>query len=167
MTSSNDAGTASRGSYEMSVSCWVNGKPCTVSVPARLLLVDLLRDHLGLTGTKVGCEHGVCGSCTIHLDGEAVRSCLMLAVQADGRTVVTIEGLQDNPRWRSLQESLVEHHGLQCGFCTPGIAMSLTAQEAQHLQSDDVRSALAGNVCRCTGYQQLADAVSAWWTNAQ
>jgi carbon-monoxide dehydrogenase small subunit len=140
----------------------VNGVEHTREVEARLLLSDLLRHELGLTGTHVGCEHGVCGACTVLLDGAPVRSCLLLAVQADGCEVTTVEGLAPSPdRLHPLQEAFWDAHGLQCGFCTPGILTTLVAFLAEHPDpgEDEVRHALSGNLCRCTGYQHIVDAV--------
>src|SRR5271163_2765319 len=142
----------------------VNGTSYRGTVEARMLLSDFLRHELLLAGTHVGCEHGVCGACTILLDGAAVRSCLMLAVQANGRELTTIEGLAEtsgvlNP----IQQAMHEHHGLQCGYCTPGILMTMTAflQENAAPSEHEVREALSGNLCRCTGYQNIVDAVLA------
>src|SRR5215831_20133378 len=146
------------------VSVIVNGRGVERAVPPRLLLSDFLRHQLGLTGTHVGCEHGVCGACTVLLDGEAVRSCLLLAVQVDGADVQTVEGLAPDPdHLTPLQAQFVEHHGLQCGFCTPGILMTLTAALRDNPDPDEmeVREALAGHLCRCTGYQGMVDAVLA------
>jgi carbon-monoxide dehydrogenase small subunit len=141
----------------------VNGKNFTRQVEPRLLLSDFLRHDLGLTGTHVGCEHGVCGACTILLDGEAVRSCLMLAVQADGHALTTVEGLTagSTTTLHPLQEAFREAHGLQCGFCTPGILMTLIPFLREHPSpnEDDIRHALSGNLCRCTGYHNIVAAV--------
>jgi carbon-monoxide dehydrogenase small subunit len=142
----------------------VNGQPRSATVEPRLNLADLLREVFRLTGTHVGCEHGVCGACTVLLDGSAVRSCLMLAVQADGHTVETVESLApDEQHLTRLQEEFIRHHGLQCGFCTPGILMTLTAElrQCRHPTEAQVREMLAGNLCRCTGYQGMVDAVLA------
>jgi aerobic carbon-monoxide dehydrogenase small subunit len=142
----------------------VNGQPREAVVEVRLTLADLLRENFRLTGTHLGCEHGVCGACTVLVDGEAVRSCLLLAVQANGAEVHTVEGLApDADHLTPLQAQFVEHHGLQCGFCTPGILMTLTAalRENPHPDEAQVREALAGNLCRCTGYQGMVDAVLA------
>jgi carbon-monoxide dehydrogenase small subunit len=141
----------------------VNGKPVEVEVEPRLTLADCLRHHLRLTGTHVGCEHGVCGSCTVLVDGAAVRSCLILAVQAEGAKVVTVEGLSLEEGLTPLQASFRKHHGLQCGFCTPGMVMatvSLLAENASPTE-EEVRSALEGNLCRCTGYHNIVRAVLA------
>ena len=142
----------------------VNGEPREALVDVRLTLADLLRETFRLTGTHLGCEHGVCGACTVLLDGEAVRSCLLLAVQADGADLQTVEGLAPDPdHLTPLQSRFVEHHGLQCGFCTPGILMTLTAtlRDEPHPNEAQVRDALAGHLCRCTGYQGIVDAVLA------
>jgi carbon-monoxide dehydrogenase small subunit len=144
------------------VSVSVNGRSCERQVEPRLLLSDFLRHDLGLTGTHVGCEHGVCGACTVLLDGEPVRSCLMLAVQADGHDVTTVEGLAPGPNeLHPLQQAFWESHGLQCGFCTPGFLMTLVPflEENPKPTEDEVRHALSGNLCRCTGYQHIVDAV--------
>jgi aerobic-type carbon monoxide dehydrogenase small subunit (CoxS/CutS family) len=134
----------------------LNGVPHTGDVEPRTLLSDFIRHDAGLTGTKVGCEHGVCGACTVQLDGEPVRSCLTLAVQADGKAVRTIEGLDGHP----LQAAFHEHHALQCGFCTAGILMTLDAYLREHPEPTDpeIREALAGNLCRCTGYSAMVEA---------
>jgi carbon-monoxide dehydrogenase small subunit len=144
------------------VSTTVNGQRYTRSVEARLLLSDFIRHELGLTGTHVGCEHGVCGACTILLDGTPMRSCLLLAVQAHGRELATVEGLAPGPdRLHPLQEAFRATHALQCGFCTPGILMTMTAflKENPAPTEAEVREALSGNLCRCTGYQNIVDAV--------
>jgi carbon-monoxide dehydrogenase small subunit len=144
----------------------VNGQQYRRHVEPRLLLSDFLRHHLSLTGTHVGCEQGVCGSCTILLEGEAVRSCLIFAVQADGRNLTTVEGLSDlvgteAGEMHPLQEAFWEAHGLQCGFCTPGFLMSLVPflEENPSPDEQEVREAISGNLCRCTGYQHIVDAV--------
>jgi carbon-monoxide dehydrogenase small subunit len=126
-----------------------------------LLLSDFLRHDLGLTGTHVGCEHGVCGACTILLDGAPVRSCLMFAVQADGHEITTVEGLANNGELNPLQSAFRETHGLQCGFCTPGILMTMTAFLREHPHPDEaaIREALSGHLCRCTGYQNIVKAI--------
>ena len=144
------------------VAVTVNGRRHERTVEPRLLLSDFLRHDLGLTGTHVGCEHGVCGACTILLDGEPVRSCLLLAVQADGHEVATVEGLAPGPdQLHPLQEAFWESHALQCGFCTPGFLMTLVPFLAENPDptEDEVRHALSGNLCRCTGYQHIVDAV--------
>ena len=145
-----------------SVAITVNGVSYERSVEARMLLSDFLRHELGLTGTHVGCEHGVCGACTILLDGESARSCLMFAVQAAGHSVTTVEGLaQDRENLHPLQQAFWEAHGLQCGYCTPGILMTLVPflQQNPDPTEEEIRHALSGNLCRCTGYQHIVDAV--------
>ncbi|MES2937921.1 MAG: (2Fe-2S)-binding protein [Pseudomonadota bacterium] len=140
----------------------VNGTPCEARVPGRLLLADLVRQDLGLTGTHIGCEHGVCGACTVIADGAPVRSCLMLAVQADGCRVTTVEGLAGPGRELGvLQAAFRKFHALQCGFCTPGILMSVTAflRDTPEPDEEQVRDLLSGHICRCTGYQGIVDAV--------
>jgi len=140
----------------------VNGKPRSAQVPARLSLVDFLREELRLTGTHVGCEHGICGACSIMLDGEPVRSCLMFAVQADGHRVTTVEGLaQADGKLSVLQDSFCEAHGLQCGYCTPGmlIASQSLLDKTPNPNEEQIRDAIGGNLCRCTGYKQIVDAV--------
>ncbi len=139
----------------------VNGAPVEAAIEARLTLADLLRDELGLTGTHLGCEHGVCGACTVLLDGEAVRSCLVLAVQAEGREVRTVEGLADGDQLAPVQQAFWEAHGFQCGFCTPGFVMTTVALLEENPTADEaeIREALSGNICRCTGYQSIVDGV--------
>jgi aerobic carbon-monoxide dehydrogenase small subunit len=146
------------------ISVTVNGEARTATAEPRLLLADLLREVLGLRGTHLGCEHGVCGACTILLDGEPVRSCLVLAVQADGREITTVEGLADADGLHPLQEAFREHHALQCGFCTPGFLLTalylIDGDPAiDRRDEQDLREALSGNLCRCTGYQNIVDAV--------
>lgn len=145
-----------------SIQVTINGKPYQREVEARLLLSDFIRHEIGLTGTHVGCEHGVCGACTVQLDGEAVRSCLMLAVQADGHAITTVEGLAISPtEMHPLQTAFWEAHGLQCGFCTPGILLTVIPflKQNPHPSEAEIRQALSGNLCRCTGYQHIVDAV--------
>lgn len=145
-----------------SITVTVNGRQYQRQVEARLLLSDFLRHELNLTGTHVGCEHGVCGACTVLLEGEAVRSCLMLAVQANGHDLQTVEGLaSDQAHLHPLQEAFREAHGLQCGFCTPGILMTLLPflEENPRPSEGEIREAISGNLCRCTGYQHIVDAV--------
>ena len=140
----------------------VNGKRRTAQVPARLSLVDFLREELRLTGTHVGCEHGICGACSIMLDGDPVRSCLMFAVQADGHRVTTVEGLaQADGKLSVLQDSFCETHGLQCGYCTSGmlIASQALLDKMPDPSEEQIRDAIGGNLCRCTGYRQIVDAV--------
>jgi aerobic-type carbon monoxide dehydrogenase small subunit (CoxS/CutS family) len=142
----------------------VNGTRYRRGVEARLLLSDFIRHDLLLAGTHVGCEHGVCGACTILFDGLPTRSCLMLAAQANGHEVTTVEGLATGPDQLSpLQQAMREHHGLQCGYCTPGLLITMTAFLAEHPSPTEaeVREALSGNLCRCTGYQHIVDAVLA------
>jgi aerobic carbon-monoxide dehydrogenase small subunit len=145
------------------ISVEVNGEQIEVEVPARRLLVHFLRDDLGLTGTHVGCDTGNCGACTVHLNGEPVKSCMLLAVQAEGAKVATIEGLAPDGDLTALQRSFNEHHALQCGYCTPGMLMSATAllERNPHPSHDEVRVALQGNICRCTGYVNIVEAVVA------
>jgi carbon-monoxide dehydrogenase small subunit len=146
-----------------SIKLTVNGVVHERAVEPRLLLSDFLRHTLGLTGTHVGCEHGVCGACTVMLDGDSVRSCLMFAVQADGAQVETVEGLGTIGRMSTLQEAFHEHHALQCGFCTPGMLITATDLMKKYpLASDDnIREGLSGNLCRCTGYEHIVRAIRA------
>lgn len=139
----------------------VNGIPYSAEVEARLLLSDFLRHDLGLTGTHVGCEQGACGACTVLLNGEPVRSCLMLAVQADGNEIETVEGLGTPDKLHPLQAAFHEAHGLQCGFCTPGFLMTLLPflKANPNPTEAEIRMAISGNLCRCTGYQHIVDAV--------
>jgi aerobic-type carbon monoxide dehydrogenase small subunit (CoxS/CutS family) len=146
--------------WEITVS--VNGVCYLRRVESRMLLSDFLRHDLGLAGTHVGCEHGVCGACTILLDGQPVRSCLMFAVQAEKHEISTVEGLAGkNGEYHPLQQAMHDHHGLQCGYCTPGVLMTMTAflEENSSPSEEEVRQALSGNLCRCTGYQNVVDAV--------
>jgi carbon-monoxide dehydrogenase small subunit len=143
------------------ISLTVNGRTFEGQVEPRLHLADFLRQNLGLTGTHVGCEHGACGACTVHLNGSAVRSCLVYAVQANGATIATVEGLAAaDGSLHPLQAAFREKHGLQCGFCTPGMLMTLSAFLNEHPQADEaqIRDALSGNLCRCTGYETIVDA---------
>ena len=140
----------------------VNGRRREAEVPARLTLVDFLRDTLALTGTHVGCEHGICGACSVLIDGEPSRSCLMYAIQADGRRITTIEGLsQPDGAPTPLQDCFCEAHALQCGYCTPGMIVAAHALLQGNPQPTDaeIREAIGGNLCRCTGYQQIVDAI--------
>ncbi len=139
----------------------VNGLPHSTEVEARRLLSDFLRHDLGLTGTHVGCEQGACGACTILFNGQAVRSCLMLAVQVDGNEIETVEGLGTPDKLHPLQEAFREAHGLQCGFCTPGFLMTLLPflEANPNPTEEEIRLAISGNLCRCTGYQHIVDAV--------
>jgi carbon-monoxide dehydrogenase small subunit len=145
------------------VSLTVNGRKHTADVEPRLLLVHFLRDSLGLTGTHVGCDTSNCGACTCHVDGEAIKSCTVLAVQADGSEVTTIEGLGQEGNLHPLQDAFWKHHGLQCGYCTPGMIMAAADLIAHNPSPSehDVREALAGNLCRCTGYHNIVKAVRA------
>ena len=146
----------------MSIHVTVNGKEYRRDVEPRLLLSDFLRHELGLTGTHVGCEHGVCGACTIMFDGASMRSCLIFAVQADGHQITTVEGLAtDKDHLHPLQQAFWEAHGLQCGYCTPGILMTMIPflEQNPNPTESDIRHALSGNLCRCTGYQHIVDAV--------
>jgi carbon-monoxide dehydrogenase small subunit len=148
---------------ERTIRLTVNGRPCERTVEVRKTLADFLRDDLELTGTHLGCEHGVCGACTIVMDGAAVRSCLLFAAQAHGHDIQTVEGLADGDRLNPLQEAFHEHHGLQCGFCTPGFLMTLTCflRECPDPSEAQIREALAGNLCRCTGYKNIVTAARA------
>jgi carbon-monoxide dehydrogenase small subunit len=139
----------------------VNGVRHTADVPVRMTLVDWLRGELGLTGTHVGCEHGVCGACTVLVNGASVCACLLFACQINGADVLTIEGLEQDGRLHPIQEAFWDHHALQCGYCTPGMIMSSYALLSETAQPDDrtIRQALAGNLCRCTGYVQIVEAV--------
>ncbi|HET7144776.1 MAG TPA: (2Fe-2S)-binding protein [Anaerolineales bacterium] len=144
------------------VTITINEKEYQRQVEPRLLLSDFLRHELGLTGTHVGCEHGVCGACTIMFDSESARSCLIFAVQADGHSITTVEGLaKDKDNLHPLQQAFWEAHGLQCGYCTPGILMTIVPFLKQNPKpsEDEIRHALSGNLCRCTGYQHIVDAV--------
>ncbi|RDE09046.1 (2Fe-2S)-binding protein [Pelagibacterium lacus] len=145
------------------LSITVNGTQYTREIETRRTLADFLRLDLKLTGTHLGCEHGVCGACTVRVEGQAVRSCLMLAVQANGKSVATVEGLARDGNLSPLQNQFWEHHGLQCGFCTPGVLMTMEEflEENPNPTEADVRDALSGNICRCTGYQSIVDAVLA------
>jgi carbon-monoxide dehydrogenase small subunit len=141
----------------------VNGVRREADVEPRTLLVEFIRDDLGLTGTKVGCDTSQCGACTVHLDGRAVKSCTVLAVQADGRSITTIEGLAGDGGLHPMQQAFWEQHGLQCGFCTPGMIMSAAALLAENASPSDeeIRHGLEGNLCRCTGYENIVRAVRA------
>lgn len=151
------------------VTLTVNEKPVVAEVESRTLLVQLLREKLGLTGTHVGCDTSQCGACTVHLDGRAVKACAVLAAQADGKTVTTIEGLATDGGLHPMQAAFREHHGLQCGFCTPGMVMTALALVQNNLvrgsggalTEEDIRAGLDGNLCRCTGYQNIVRAIAA------
>ncbi len=141
----------------------INGRIVEREVPVRQTLADFIRDALGLTATRLGCEHGVCGACTVIVDGASVRACLMLAVQADGAEVRTVEGLAQDDELSPLQKAFLDHHALQCGFCTSGFLMTATDLAAHGAGSNEteIREALSGNLCRCTGYANLVDAIAA------
>ncbi|HUI09371.1 MAG TPA: (2Fe-2S)-binding protein [Bacteroidota bacterium] len=145
----------------MTITFTLNGKPEQCDIPPDLTLLDLLRDVLGLTGTKRGCEAGECGACTVLLDGLAVNSCLVLAPQVAGRDVLTVEGLAPAGKLSSLQQAFIDHGAVQCGFCTPGMLMSATdlLAHAPEPSPHEIRAAIAGNLCRCTGYQQIVEAI--------
>ncbi|MGD2040731.1 MAG: (2Fe-2S)-binding protein [Anaerolineae bacterium] len=148
-------------SEQITISVTVNQTAYQRTIEPRLLLSDFLRHDLGLTGTHVGCEHGVCGACTVLFDGQPVRSCLMFAVQADGHEIITVEGLGTPEALHPIQEAFMEAHAAQCGFCTPGILLTLVPflEENPEPSEPEIREALAGNLCRCTGYQHIVDAV--------
>ena len=145
----------------MDVAVTVNGTPYERDVEARKLLIHFLRDDLDLTGSHIGCDTGNCGACSIILDGKLVKSCMLLAVQADGSEIETVEGLADGDKLTELQQAFTEHHALQCGYCTPGMLMSATAllRENPSPSEEDIRRALQGNICRCTGYWNIFEAV--------
>lgn len=145
----------------MTVEFEVNGRMVTVDVPEHWLLADVLRNQMDLTGVHLACEYGVCGACTVLMDGEPVRSCLTLAVQAAGCRITTVEGLASEGRPNIVQQAFIEHHALQCGFCTPGFVVTASYLVNQHreMTREQIREALSGNLCRCTGYQQIVDAV--------
>jgi carbon-monoxide dehydrogenase small subunit len=148
--------------HERPIRLSVNGNPTEAIVEPRMTLADFLRERCGLTGTHLGCEHGVCGACTVLLDGSAVRSCLVFAVQADGAEVSTVEGVASaDGELSPVQSALQECHGLQCGFCTPGFVMSITAllRDNPNPSDEEIREGLSGNLCRCTGYQGIVNAV--------
>jgi aerobic carbon-monoxide dehydrogenase small subunit len=147
---------------DIDIEMTVNGERRTANVAPRWTLADFLRERCGLTGTHLGCEHGACGACTVLLDGEAVRSCLVFAVQADGQEVTTVEGLgAADGGLSTIQTAMRDHHGLQCGFCTPGFVVTISAflRENESPTDDEIREALSGNLCRCTGYQGIIAAV--------
>lgn len=148
-------------SNNVEVALTVNNIQYVRNVEPRMLLSDFLRHELGLTGTHVGCEHGVCGACSVLFDGQSVRSCLMFAVQANGHEILTIEGLGSIDNLHPIQQSFIEAHGLQCGFCTPGIILTLVPflESNPDPSEEEIRHAISGNICRCTGYQNIVDAV--------
>jgi aerobic carbon-monoxide dehydrogenase small subunit len=147
----------------IAISMTVNGKHASAEIDPRTLLVEFLRGHLRLTGTHVGCDTGHCGACTVHVDGRAVKSCNVLAAQVDGANIVTIEGLTPDGTLHPMQAAFREHHGLQCGFCTPGFVMNAIDLAGRHpnLSEETIRSELDGNLCRCTGYHNIVKAVQA------
>ena len=146
-----------------SIKMTVNGKEVSGEVEGRTLLVQFIRDHLGLTGTHVGCDTSQCGACTVHVDGRAVKSCSLLAAHADGTTLDTIEGLADGDTLHPMQEAFRQHHALQCGFCTPGMVMSAIGivNDNPDPSETEIREALEGNICRCTGYHNIVEAIGA------
>jgi carbon-monoxide dehydrogenase small subunit len=146
---------------KVDITLTVNGRDYTIRVEPRRTLVDAIRDDCGQTGTHIGCEHGVCGSCTVIVDDVAVRSCLMFAIQAQGKKIRTVEGLADGDRLHPLQSAFIEHHGLQCGFCTPGFLMLATnvLEKNPDIDDEELLDVLASNLCRCTGYQNIIKAV--------
>lgn len=148
---------------ELEITLTVNGEPYTRSVEVRRTLSDFIRGDLGLTGTHLGCEHGVCGACTILMDGRPVRSCLTLAVQADGAEITTIEGLSDGDELHPIQQAMADAHGFQCTFCAPGFLMTTVSllEENPEPSRDEIRQAISGNLCRCTGYASIIDGIEA------
>jgi len=154
---------------ELSIGTTVNGREVSATVPVRRLLADFLRDDLGLTGTHVGCEHGVCGACTVLIDGQPARSCITLAVASDGHEVSTVEGLSPPAAGLSpLQQSFRDAHGLQCGFCTPGILATISAADPDEYPDDEaIRDLLGGHLCRCTGYESIVAAVRHHWGRSE
>lgn len=144
----------------MTLNCILNDKPVSIEIPENARLLDVIREYFGLTGTKEGCGVGECGACTVIVDGSAVDSCLVLAASVEGKRVETIEGLEHDGRLHALQQAVLDHHALQCGFCTPGFIMSAKAlmDSNPHPTRDEIRTAIAGNLCRCTGYEQLIQA---------
>jgi aerobic carbon-monoxide dehydrogenase small subunit len=155
-----EAGTFAK---ERTITVTVNGTTYEREVEARKLLIHLIRDDLDLTGSHVGCDTGNCGACSVIVDGTLTKSCMMLAVQADGSSIETVEGLADGDELNKLQQSFKDHHALQCGYCTPGMLMSATAllRENPHPSEDEIKKGLQGNICRCTGYWNIFDAVKA------
>ena len=150
-------------SDKIDITLKINGREYRIAVEPRRTLVDAIREECGQTGTHIGCEHGVCGACTVSIDGEPVRSCLMFAVQADGRDIRTVEGLAENGKLHPLQQAFMDHHALQCGFCTPGflmLASTVLAREPD-ISDEDLLDVLSSNLCRCTGYANIVKAVRA------
>jgi carbon-monoxide dehydrogenase small subunit len=143
------------------ISITINGEPYTLAVKSHHTLLKVLREQMGLTGTKIGCENGECGACTVLLDGEPVNSCLVLAVESDGHTIETIEGLTKGEELHALQKAFIDHNAIQCGFCTPGMLMTAEGllRRNPHPTEDEVREAITGNLCRCTGYIRIVDAI--------
>lgn len=152
-----------------SITLTINGQPHTVEVEPRRTLADVIREDCGLTGTNIGCEHGVCGTCTIIADGEAVRACLMFAVQAEGMDLVTVEGLAEGDQLSPLQQAFMKYHALQCGYCTPGFLTLATAtlRRAPEIAEDELRDVLSSNLCRCTGYKNIMAAVQSVQADAK
>ena len=150
-------------SEKLDITLTINGKNYPIRVEPRRTLADAIRDDCGQTGTHIGCEHGVCGACTVLVDGEPMRSCLMFAVQAAGRQIRTVEGLANGDTRHPMQRAFIEHHGLQCGFCTPGFLMLATGvlEREPNISDEDLRDVLSSNLCRCTGYQNIIKAVRA------
>ena len=150
-------------SEKLEITLTINGKDYPIRVEPRRTLADAIRDDCGQTGTHIGCEHGVCGACTVLIDGEPMRACLMFAVQGAGRKIRTVEGLANGDTLHPLQRAFIEHHGLQCGFCTPGFLMLATGvlESEPNITDEDLRDVLASNLCRCTGYQNIIKAVRA------
>jgi aerobic carbon-monoxide dehydrogenase small subunit len=150
-------------STEQTISVTINGTTYEREVEARKLLIHFIRDDLDLTGSHIGCDTGNCGACSVIVDGTLVKSCMMLAVQADGSKIETVEGLADGDELNKLQQSFKDHHALQCGYCTPGMLMSATAllRQSPHPSDDEIKKGLQGNICRCTGYWNIVDAVKA------
>jgi carbon-monoxide dehydrogenase small subunit len=150
-------------SERRAITLTINGKDHTVTVEPRRTLVDVIRDDCGQTGTHIGCEHGVCGTCTVLIDGEPVRSCLMFAVQAEGHSIRTVEGLQQGERLHPMQEAFMRHHALQCGFCTPGFLMLAVGvlEKRPDLDGQELVEIMSSNLCRCTGYENIIKAVRA------
>jgi len=148
-------------SKKSTITLVINGRSHTIAAEPRRTLADAIREDCGQTGTHIGCEHGVCGACTVIVDGEPVRSCLMFAVQADGKTIRTIEGLADGDKLHPMQQAFMDHHGLQCGFCTPGFLMLAVGvlEREPDISDDDLLDVLSSNLCRCTGYQNIIKAV--------
>ncbi|MBN2543709.1 (2Fe-2S)-binding protein [bacterium] len=145
----------------MKINLKINNKDYSIDIEPNITLLDLLRDELGLTGTKRGCEIGECGACTVIMDGEAVNSCLVLAPQTDGAEIITVEGLEENGELSKLQKSFIEHEAVHCGFCTPGMLMSAKAllDKNPNPTVEEIKTAIAGNLCRCTGYKQIVEAI--------